>query len=146
MEETQHRSVESGASWRAAWVTLAILSISFGSPLLIVVGMKPMQEALGTERSLLALAGSLVWVGTGAGGILMGWLATLKGVESDGHMPEGVMAICRAAAPKRSLRDRLPEDDRNAAGRPNPLALGMAPRFALTFLSLQTAWRFMRVG
>ena len=82
MEEAQHRSVESGASWRAAWLTLAILSISFGSPLLIVVGMKPMQEALGTERSLLALAGSLVWVGTGAGGILMGWLADRIGVRA----------------------------------------------------------------
>ena len=61
-------SVEGRESWRAAWITLAILSISFGSPLLIVVGMKPMQEALGTERAVLALAGALVWVGTGAGG------------------------------------------------------------------------------
>ena len=82
MEEAQHRSIESGASWRAAWVTLGILSISFGSPLLIVVGMKPMQEALGTERSVLALAGSLVWVGTGAGGVLMGWLADRIGVRA----------------------------------------------------------------
>ena len=81
MEEAQHRSIESGASWRAAWVTLGILSISFGSPLLVVVGMKPMQEAMGTERSLLALAGSLVWVGTGAGGVLMGWLADRIGVR-----------------------------------------------------------------
>jgi MFS family permease len=75
-------SIESRASWRAAWTTLAILSISFGSPLLIVVGMKPMQEALGTERSVLALAGSLVWIGTGAGGVLMGWLADRIGVRA----------------------------------------------------------------
>jgi MFS family permease len=40
-----------------------------------------MQEELGTDRSLLALAGSLVWVGTGAGGILMGWLADRIGVR-----------------------------------------------------------------
>jgi MFS family permease len=79
---TGHRSVESRASWRAAWVTLGILSISFGSPLLIVVGMKPMQEALGTERAVLALAGALVWVGTGAGGILMGWLADRIGLRT----------------------------------------------------------------
>ena len=65
-------SIEGPRSWRAAWLTLAILSISFGSPLLIVVGLKPMQEALGTERSVLVLAGSLAWIGTGAGGILMG--------------------------------------------------------------------------
>ena len=77
-----HRSVESHASWRAAWTTLAILSISFGSPLLIVVGMKPMQETLGTERAVLALAGALVWIGTGAGGIFMGWLADRIGLRT----------------------------------------------------------------
>ncbi|MBM3646627.1 MAG: MFS transporter [Alphaproteobacteria bacterium] len=74
-------SVEGPASWRAAFMTLAILSISFGAPLMIVVGMKPMQEALGTDRAVLALAGSLVWVGTGAGGILMGWLADRIGLR-----------------------------------------------------------------
>ncbi len=77
-----HRSIESRASWRAAFMTLAILSISFGSTLLIVVGMKPMQEALGTERAALALAGSLLWIGTGAGGILMGWLADRIGLRT----------------------------------------------------------------
>jgi MFS family permease len=76
-----HRSIESRASWRAAFMTLAILSISFGSTLLIVVGMKPMQEALGVERAALALAGSLLWIGTGAGGILMGWLADRIGLR-----------------------------------------------------------------
>src|SRR5258708_20279831 len=74
--------IESRESWKAAWITLAILSISFGSPLLVVVGMKPMQEALGTERSMLALAGALVWVGTGSGGILMGWLADRIGIRT----------------------------------------------------------------
>jgi MFS family permease len=69
-------------SWNAAWLTLAILSICYGSPLLIVVGMKTMQAALGTDRSVLALAGSLVWVGTGAGGIFMGWLADRIGVRT----------------------------------------------------------------
>jgi MFS family permease len=81
-DATGHRSVEGPASWRAAWITLAILSISFGSPLLIVVGMKPMQEALGTERAVLALAGALVWIGTGAGGIFMGWLADRIGLRT----------------------------------------------------------------
>lgn len=81
-DAARHRSVESRASWRAAWTTLAILSISFGSPLLIVVGMKPMQETLGTERAVLALAGALVWIGTGAGGIFMGWLADRIGLRT----------------------------------------------------------------
>lgn len=68
-------------SWRMAWLVLAILSVSYASPLLIVVGMRPMQAALGTDRSVLALAGSLVWVGTGSGGILMGWLADRIGLR-----------------------------------------------------------------
>src|ERR1700722_16913416 len=75
-------SIEGRGSWIAAGVTLAILSISYGSPLLIVVGMKPIQADLGTERSVIALAGSLVWVGTGLGGIPMGWLADRIGIRA----------------------------------------------------------------
>jgi MFS family permease len=85
-------SIEGRESWKAAWTTLAILSISFGSPLLIVVGMKPMQEALGTERSVLALAGALVWIGTGAGGVLMGWLADRIGVRATVAISASMMA------------------------------------------------------
>ena len=75
-------SVESRTSWVAASVTLAILSISYGAPLLVVVGLKPIQDAIGTDRSVLALAGALVWVGTGLGGIMMGWLADRIGIRT----------------------------------------------------------------
>jgi MFS family permease len=75
-------SVEGRGSWVAAAVTLAILSISYGSPLLIVVGLKPIQADLDTDRSLIALAGSLVWVGMGLGGIPMGWLADRIGIRA----------------------------------------------------------------
>lgn len=74
-------SIESRASWMAACLTLAILSISYGAPLLVVVGLKPIQEGLATDRSVVALAGALVWVGTGLGGILMGWLADRIGIR-----------------------------------------------------------------
>lgn len=74
--------IDGPAAWRTAWIVLGILSISFGSPLLIVVGMKPIQLALGTDRSTVALAGSLAWFGTAAGGILMGWLADKIGVRT----------------------------------------------------------------
>ena len=74
--------LDSRTSWNAAWLTLAILSVTYGSPLVIVVGLKTMQADLGTGRSLLALAGALVWVGTGAGGIFMGWLADRIGVRA----------------------------------------------------------------
>jgi MFS family permease len=78
VEETR---VDSRAAWKTAWLVLAILSVSYGSPLLIVVGMKPIQESLGIDRSVVALAGALVWVGTGAGGIFMGWLADRIGIR-----------------------------------------------------------------
>src|SRR5579872_5479347 len=80
-EKSGYRSIEGRASWRAAWVTLAVLSVTYGSPLLIVVGLRTMQETLGTDRSVLALAGALVWLGTGSGGIFMGWLADRIGVR-----------------------------------------------------------------
>ena len=76
------RGVDSAFSWKIAALTLALLSISYGSPLIVIVGMKTMQEQLGTDRSVLALAGALVWVGTGAGGIFMGWLADRIGIRA----------------------------------------------------------------
>src|ERR1700757_1932389 len=74
-------SIESRSSWAAALITTAILAISYGAPLLVVVGLKPITASLGTDRSIVALAGALVWVGTGMGGIVMGWLADRIGVR-----------------------------------------------------------------
>jgi MFS family permease len=74
-------SIESRESWVAAFVVLGLLSISYGSPLLAVVGLKPITEDLGTERELVALAGALTWLGTGAGGIVMGQVAERLGVR-----------------------------------------------------------------
>ena len=86
------RSVESRESWVAAGVTLAILSISYGAPLIIVVGLKTMQTDLGTDRSVLALAGAFVWVGTGLGGIVMGRLADRIGMRATALIGGSMMA------------------------------------------------------
>lgn len=74
-------SVESRSSWVAAGLAIAILSISYGAPLVLVIGLKPIAAALGSDRSVVALAAALVWVGTGSGGILMGWVADRVGVR-----------------------------------------------------------------
>jgi MFS family permease len=74
-------SIESRSSWVTAAITTAVLAISYGAPLLVVVGLKPITASLGTERSVVALAGALVWVGTGMGGIVMGWVADRIGVR-----------------------------------------------------------------
>ena len=69
------RTVEGRGAWYAAAAALAVLSVSYGSPLLVVVGLKPITASLGTVREIVSLAAALTWVGTGLGGILMGWLA-----------------------------------------------------------------------
>jgi MFS family permease len=74
-------SIESRSSWVAASVTLAILSFSYGAPLIVVVGLKPIAASLETDRSVVALAASLVWLGTGLGGILMGRIADRVGMR-----------------------------------------------------------------
>ena len=74
-------AVEGKGAWVAAGVTLALLSVSYGSPLLIVVGLKPITQDLGTIRQVTALAAALAWIGTGAGGILMGWIADRIGIR-----------------------------------------------------------------
>jgi MFS family permease len=74
-------SIESRESWLAAWVTLALLSVSFGAMLLAAVGLKPITEDLGTTRQLVALAGALTWLGTGIGGIVMGRVAERLGIR-----------------------------------------------------------------
>jgi MFS family permease len=76
-----HAVVEGRGAWTAAGATLALLSISYGSPLLIVVGLKDITASLGTVREVTALAAALTWVGTGLGGILMGWLADRLGIR-----------------------------------------------------------------
>jgi MFS family permease len=74
-------SIETRQSWHAALLTLAILSLSFGSPLLAVVGLRDIQAAMHTDRSVVSLASALVWIGNGVGGIPMGWLADRIGIR-----------------------------------------------------------------
>jgi MFS family permease len=75
-------SIEGRDSWVAAWITLAILSLVYGSTLVIVVGLRSIETDLDVPRSVIALAGSLTWIGTGSGGIAMGWLADRIGIRS----------------------------------------------------------------
>jgi MFS family permease len=89
-------SIESPRSWHAAFLTLAILSLSFGSPLLAVVGLREMQAAMHTDRSVLAMASALVWIGNGVGGIPMGWLADRIGIRKTVAM--GTLAMAAGLA------------------------------------------------
>jgi MFS family permease len=74
-------SIETRFSWIAAFTALGILSITYGSPLLVIVAMKSIATDLGTPRAVPALAASMGWLGAGLGGIMMGWVAERIGVR-----------------------------------------------------------------
>ena len=89
-------SIETRRSWIAAGLALALLAVSYGAPLPVVVGLKPIQATLGADRSVVALAGALIWVGTGLGGIGMGWLADRIGIRTTIALG-AVMSACGLA-------------------------------------------------
>jgi len=77
----QTGSIETPASWIVAGVALAVLGISYGAPLVTVVALKPIAAEFGTTRSAPALAVSLTYIGSGMGGIVMGWVAGKVGLR-----------------------------------------------------------------
>ncbi len=74
-------TIESRASWVVALTAVGIAAVSFGAPLVAVVGLKPIAAEFGSARSVPALAYSLAWLGTACGGIAMGWVAERIGVR-----------------------------------------------------------------
>jgi MFS family permease len=74
-------SVETTRSWVVAGAVLAILTFSYGAPLVVSVGLKEIAADLGSARSVPALAGALVWMGFGLGSIGLGWVAEKVGVR-----------------------------------------------------------------
>ncbi len=76
------RTVETRASWVVATAVLCILAVSYGAPLITMVALKPIAADLGTAREAPALAGSLLYIGSGFGGIMMGWVAEKVGVRA----------------------------------------------------------------
>lgn len=69
------------AAWIAAWAALATMTVAYGVPLIVVVGMKPIAAELGTARSVPAAASSLTYIGAAFGGIVAGWLAGRLGIR-----------------------------------------------------------------
>ena len=74
-------SIETRKSWLIATVALAVLTLAYGAPLVTVVAMKPIAAEFGTTRAAPALAVSLTYIGSGLGGIVMGWIAGRIGLR-----------------------------------------------------------------
>src|ERR1017187_8700616 len=65
-------SIESKASWVVASVVLLIMLMAFGAAWITAVALKDIAAEVGGTRSIPALASALAWLGSGAGGIMMG--------------------------------------------------------------------------
>jgi MFS family permease len=72
MLQSPSSSVESRASWVVASVALLIMMMAFGAAWITAVALKDIAAEVGGTRSIPALASALAWLGSGAGGILMG--------------------------------------------------------------------------
>jgi MFS family permease len=81
LQSSSLQSVEARRSWVVATVALGVMAVAFGAPWITVVALKNIAAEVGGERSIPALAGALVWLGSGIGGILMGRLAEHIGVR-----------------------------------------------------------------
>jgi MFS family permease len=74
-------SIETRTSWVVASISLLLLGLSFGGMWITAVGLKSVAADMGGARSVPSLATSLAWFGSGAGGILMGWIADRHGIR-----------------------------------------------------------------
>jgi MFS family permease len=74
-------SIESRASWVVASVALFIMMMAFGAAWITAVALKDIAAEVGGSRSIPALASALAWLGSGAGGIVMGRIADKIGTR-----------------------------------------------------------------
>lgn len=74
-------TIECRTSWVVVAASLTILTIAFGAPMVAVVALKSIAAGLDLPRSVPALAGSAAYMGSGLGGILMGWVADRVGAR-----------------------------------------------------------------
>lgn len=81
MLQSTFPSVETRTSWVVASVALLVMAIAFGAPWITVVALKDIAAEVNGERSIPAFASALMWIGSGAGGILMGRVAEHFGIR-----------------------------------------------------------------
>jgi MFS family permease len=81
MLQSPSASIESRASWVVASVALCIMAMAFGAAWITAVALKDIAAEVGGARSIPALASALAWLGSGAGGIMMGRIADRVGAR-----------------------------------------------------------------
>jgi len=73
-------SIEIRYGWVILFASLLIHTIGLGAPNILFVTLKPIADDLATVRAVPSLAYSLLMIGTGIGGIAMGWWLDKRGV------------------------------------------------------------------
>ncbi len=73
-------SVESRRSWIVAFAAVVMLAVAQGAPLTVVVALPRLAEHFGS-RGLPSFASALAFLGSGAGGVLCGWLTQRLGMR-----------------------------------------------------------------
>jgi MFS family permease len=74
-------SIETRDSWIVASVAILIMMMAFGAPWITAIALKDIAGEVGGTRSIPALASALAWLGSGAGGIMMGHIADRVGTR-----------------------------------------------------------------
>ena len=88
--------IDSREAWLATVAALLVTSVSLGAPYVVVVALKPIAEELGGFRSVPSGAMSLAMLGTGVGGLAMGWVAERIGVRA--VVMFGAVMVCAGLA------------------------------------------------
>lgn len=73
--------IDSREAWLITVASLVIASVGLGAPWIVIVALKPVAADFGGYRSIPSAAASLAMIGTGFGGLLMGWVADRVGVR-----------------------------------------------------------------
>ena len=76
----QESSIETQYGWVIIFVSLIINSIGLGAPNILFITLKPIAAELGSDRAMPSLAYSLMMLGVGLGGLVMGWWMDRRGV------------------------------------------------------------------
>jgi MFS family permease len=88
--------IDSREAWLATVAALLVTSVSLGAPYVVVVALKPIAEELGGFRSVPSGAMSLAMLGTGVGGLAMGWVAERVGIRA--VVMFGALMVCAGLA------------------------------------------------
>jgi len=84
--------IDSREAWLITVAALIVPSVSLGAPYIVIVALKPIAADLGGYRSVPAAAAALAMLGTGVGGLAMGWLAERIGIRLTVML--GALMVC----------------------------------------------------